>query len=158
MNEKLLVLGSDFGTLDIVREAKKQGLYVIVTDLMDTSPAKEAADESWHISTTEIDILEKKCRELEVKGILAGASDFNLTLVRELCKRLNLPVYCDNDYAWRVSSDKSEFKKICCSLGAPVAAGYELTDELSEEQLDKIQYPVVIKPVDKCGNTGMSYC
>lgn len=158
MKNKVLVLGSDFGTLDMVKEAKKQGMYVIVTDLMETSPTKEAADESWHISTTDIDILEAKCGELGITGILTGASDFNITCARQLCKRLNLPIYCENDYAWKVARDKSEFKKVCNSLGASVAEGYELTDELSREQLDKIQYPVVIKPVDKSGNKGMSYC
>ena len=158
INNKVLVLGSDFGTLDMVREAKKQGMYVIVTDLMESSPTKETADEKWYVSTTDLDTLEMKCKEYGVIGILTGASDFNITNARNLCKRLNLPIYCENDYAWKVARDKSEFKKICNRIGAPVAKGYNLTDELSREQLDKIQYPVVIKPVDKSGNRGMSYC
>ncbi len=158
MKTKVLVLGSDYGTLDMVREAQKQGLYVIATDLMETSPTKETADEMWQISTTDLDTLEAKCRELNIKGILTGASDFNITCARQLCKRLALPIYCEDDYAWKVARDKSEFKKICERVGAPVAKGYELSDELSREQLDKIEYPVVIKPVDKSGNKGMSYC
>ena len=43
--KKLLILGSDFGTISVVREAHKMGLYVIVADLMETSPTKEEADE-----------------------------------------------------------------------------------------------------------------
>ena len=35
MNEKLLVLGSDYGTLDLVREGHRMGLYVIAADLID---------------------------------------------------------------------------------------------------------------------------
>ena len=49
---KLLVLGSDFGTIQVVKEAKKCGLYVIVADLMEDSPTKKNADEAWLISTT----------------------------------------------------------------------------------------------------------
>ncbi len=55
--KKLLILGSDYGTLDTVHEAHKMGLHVIVTDTMATSPARVAADETWNISTTDIDAL-----------------------------------------------------------------------------------------------------
>lgn len=158
MKQKLLILGSDFGTIDMVKEAHKMGLYVIVSDTMKTSPTKEEADEMWFISTTDIDALEKKCREENVSAVAYGASDFNIGNVRVLCKRLGLPVYCSNDYAWKVSRDKSEFKKVCLEVGAPVAKGYKLTDALSWEELSQIEYPVIIKPVDLSGNRGMSYC
>ena len=103
MNRKILVLGSDFGTLDMVREAKKMGLYVIAADLMNNSPTKEAADEAWLVSTTEIELLEKKCREENITAVMTGASDFNITCARKLCKRLNLPIYCESDYVPEVA-------------------------------------------------------
>ena len=110
--KKLLIIGSDFGTIDIVKEAKKMGLWVIVADYFAYTPTKDLADESWTLSTTDIDALEQKCREENVSAIAYGASDFNIGNVRILCKRLNLPVYCSDDYAWKVSRDKSEFKKV----------------------------------------------
>ena len=156
--KKLLIIGSDFGTIDIVKEAKKMGLWVIVADYFAYTPTKDLADESWTLSTTDIDALEQKCREENVSAIAYGASDFNIGNVRILCKRLNLPVYCSDDYAWKVSRDKSEFKKVCLEVGAPVAKGYKLTDALSRAELDQIVYPVIVKPVDLSGNRGMSYC
>lgn len=158
MNKKIIVLGSDLGTIDIVKEAKKIGLYVIVTDLMKTSPTKEAADEAWMISTTDIDLLEKKCREEKIIAAMAGASDFNNNCVRELCKRLSLPMYCKSDYAWAAATNKNVFKKICKEAGAPVAKDYEISEQLTDEELDKICFPVVVKPVDGSGNSGVSYC
>ena len=156
--KKLLILGSDFGTISVVREAHKMGLYVIVADLMETSPTKRLADEAWLISSTDIDTLERKCREENVSALMFGASDFNVWNARQVCRRLNLPIYCESDYACRVARDKGEFKRICQAVGAPVAKGYAVTDELTDEALSKIQYPVVVKPVDKSGNRGMSYC
>ena len=73
---KLLILGSDFVTISVVKEAKKLGIYVIVADLMQNSPTKEEADEAWLISTTDIDLLEQKCKEEKVIAIMFGASDF----------------------------------------------------------------------------------
>lgn len=158
MCRKMLVLGSDFGTLQVVREAHRAGAYVIVADLMETSPTKELADESWLISTTDIEMLEEKCRAENITAIMFGASDFNINNARELCKRLNLPIYCEDDYAWKVARDKGEFKRICKKVGAPIAQDYYITDELAPDDLNSVVFPVVVKPVDKSGNRGMSYC
>lgn len=156
--KKLLILGSDFGTIEVVKEAKKRGLYVIVADLMKTSPTKQLADETWMISTTDIDILEEKCREGNIEALMFGASDFNINNCRILANRLKLPIYCENDYSWEVARNKRKFKDICKKVGAPVAQDYLVTDSLLEEDLSKIEYPVVVKPSDKSGNRGMSYC
>lgn len=156
--KKLLILGSDYGTVQVVREAHKLGIYVIVTDLMETSPTKKLADEAWKTSTADVDILVKKCREENVTALMFGASDFNINNARQICKQLGLPIYCENDYAWRVARDKGEFKRICNAVGAPISAGYDISDELTEKELDAIVYPVVVKPVDKSGNRGMNYC
>lgn len=158
MKNKVIVLGSDLGTLDIVREAKKMGLYVIVTDLMKTSPTKEEADETWMISTKDLDLLERRCRETGVVAVMAGASDFNNTCARELCRKLNLPTYCESDYAWKVATHKDEFKKICKEIGAAVAKDYFVSEQMSEKELEKIVFPVVVKPVDGSGNSGVKYC
>lgn len=158
--KKILILGSDYFTLQVVNEAHKMGdqYYVIVADLMETSPTKEAADESWLISTTDTDALTEKCRENNVTAVMFGASDFNVEQARKLCRRLELPIYCDSDRAWEASRNKRIFKDLCKKVGAPVAEDYYLTDELSEVELQNIKYPVVVKPVDKSGNRGMSYC
>ena len=157
-SEKLLILGSDYGTIDIVKEAKRMGLYVIVSDLMTTSPTKEAADEAWLISTTDIDLLEQRCKEEDIRAVLTGASDFNIARSRELCKRLGLPIYCQSDRAWEVATNKRAFKDLCKKVGAPVAKDYILSENVTAEELAAIEYPVVCKPVDKSGNRGMSYC
>lgn len=156
--KKLLILGSDYGTLDTVKEAHKMGLYVIVTDTMKTSPAREEADETWSISTTDIEELAKKCREEKIDGVVYGASDFNIGNGRKLCKILGLPHYCPSDKAWENACNKHIFKETCKKVGAPIATDYVLDDNLSREELKKIKYPVVVKPVDKSGNRGMSYC
>jgi len=156
--KKLLILGSDFGTISVVREAHKMGLYVIVADLMKTSPTKELADEAWLLSSTDTQTLVRKCREEGISALMFGASDFNVWNARKVCQELNLPIYCESDYACRVARDKGEFKRICKKVGATTATDYFLTDALSDEELSGVVFTVVVKPVDKSGNRGMSYC
>ncbi len=156
--KKLLILGSDFGTISVVREAHRQGYYVIVADLMEESPTKKEADEAWLISTTAIDELEQKCHETGITAIMFGASDFNISNARVLCKRLGLPIYCDDDITWEVVRDKRAFKKLCAEVDAPIATDYELNDNNYKKAADSILFPVVVKPSDKSGNRGMNYC
>ena len=158
MDNKLLILGSDFGTISVVKEAHRQGMYVIVADLMESSPSKQEADETWLISTTDIDELERRSRDANVSAVMFGASDFNISNCRELCKRLNLPIYCDNDYTWEIVRDKRAFKTICKEVGAPIATDYLVSDDNYVADAEHITYPVVVKPSDKSGNRGMSYC
>ena len=158
MRKKLLILGSDFNTINVVKTAHDLGLYVIVADLAASSPTKELADETWLLSTTDTETLVRKCKEENIESLMFGASDFNVWNARLICKELGLPIYCESDYACRVARDKGEFKRICDSVGAPVAKGYSLSDALTDDELDTISFPVVVKPVDKSGNRGMSYC
>lgn len=76
---KLLMLGTTGrGTKELLLEAKRRGIYTIVTDNLsvEKAPLKLLADEYWMISTADIDILEEKCREEGVAAIMNGISTF----------------------------------------------------------------------------------
>lgn len=158
MQQKLLILGSDYSTVHLVEEAHMMGIYVIVTDLMSQSPTRLIADETWNISTKDIPELISKIKEHRVSGVLAGASEFNLENVRIICKQLNLPLYCSDDKSWSVARNKRLFKDLCKRNGVRVAADYYISDDLKQTDLETVEFPVVVKPVDKSGNRGMSYC
>lgn len=157
--EKLLMLGTSLASKEMIEYAKSEGVYTIVTDYLppEKSKAKLISDEYWMINTCEIDSLEKKCREEGVTAVICGVSEFNLEMSMELCKRLGLPNYCTPD-AWHYSRDKADFKLLCKKVNAPIPEDYYLSDELSSDELKKIHYPVVVKPVDMSGNRGITYC
>ncbi|MCD8189817.1 MAG: hypothetical protein LUD78_06290 [Clostridiales bacterium] len=157
--EKLLMLGSSTGSVEIVEHAKKRGLYTIVTDNLplDRSAAKRVADESWQISTADLDALEAKCREAGVTAIMTGVSEVNIDFQIDLCQRLGLPCYATAE-SFRFNRDKAAFKEMCRSCGVPVAKDYYLTDALTPEELAAVEYPVVVKPIDQCANRGLSFC
>lgn len=153
------MLGAGLASEEIIKYAKLQGVYTIVTDYLppEKSTAKFISDEYWMINTGELDALEAKCREESVTAVMCGVSEFNLEMAMALCKRLGLPSYCTPE-AWHYSRDKADFKRLCREVGAPVAEDYFLSDDLNDEELDKVKFPVVVKPVDLSGNRGISYC
>lgn len=157
--EKLLVLGTTPMSIEMISMAKERGVYTIVTDYLEPekSSAKLVSDAYWMISTADLDALEQKCREEEVTAVIAGLSEFNLERMAELCQRLDLPCYCTPE-SWNAIQKKHHFKRLCRENGVPVATDYYLSNPPTEEELDGIVYPVVVKPVDLNSNTGMSYC
>lgn len=146
-------------TLEIINYAKSKGVYTIVCDYkpVEQSEGKLFADESWNIDLDNIDKLVEECRKNEVTGVICGLSEYALERCMELCEHIGLPCYCNKE-AWHYSRNKSDFKAVCKKLGAPVATDYYLSDALTEEEISKVQFPVVVKPVDLMGNRGVNYC
>lgn len=158
-NRKILLLGSGAGTSHMIRDAQKRGLYTIVTDWMDIehSEAKRIADEYWMISFADIDALEEKCRAENISAVVTASSEYATGVMIGLCERLNLPCYAQKD-SFYYEKDKAAFKEMCRQSGVLVPKDYKLSDELLEDDLNRIEYPVVVKPIDQCGSKGVFYC
>ena len=148
--KKLLILVGGINLVTLVNRAKELGVYTIVTDYYDTkeSPAKLIADEYWDISWSDLDALEKKCREEGVDGITTGYSESPVGCCIQLCQRLGLPCYC-NDEQLALTKDKVLFKNECRKSGVPVVNEYESPEKVTS-------FPVIVKPVDRAGSIGVS--
>lgn len=93
--KRLLVLGGTSATLDLVKNAKEMGVYTIVADYLEGGVAKEIADETALVSTTDLDELEALIKERRVDGAFCGPSEFNLRNLIRLCEKTGLPCYTD---------------------------------------------------------------
>lgn len=158
--KKLLILGTNgnIGNRQFIEYAKSQNIWTVVTDWYppEESEPKRFSDEWWMVSTSDFDELEKKCRETGIDGIM-GATDYAVDVVLELAERLGLPHYCDKD-VWHYSRNKADFKARCREYGVPVAKDYFLSRTPTEAELAAVEYPVVVKPSDRSGNIGVSFC
>lgn len=159
MQKKALFLGGSPGTHEMIGYMKGQGIYTIVTDYIDIehSRAKRLADEYWMISYVEVDVLEKKCRDDHIGIITAASSPAAVESMIELCRRLNLPCYITEE-SFYYEKNKAAFKRKCREVGAPVPKDFKLSEELLDEEISQVEFPVVVKPVDKCGGKGVTFC
>ena len=160
MEKKLLLLGSTpEATIQIINYAKSIGVKTIVTDYYPTdyNKAKKMADESWDISVDNLDELEKRCKEQNITGIFSGVDEYCLDNVYELCRRLGKPCYI-NKHAWDIARNKYEFKQACKEVGLLTPEEYDIEEIIKNNNFECIDYPVVVKPVDKNSNIGISFC
>lgn len=157
--ETLLLLGGSTGTREIIQYAKQIGVKTIVTDYLPTerSIAKQMADEAWNIDAADLDALEHACRERQVTAVFAATSEFCLDQAKALCARLDLPFYASEE-GWRCARDKQRFKQVCIRSGAAVPQQFVIDEELREEELAAVRWPVIVKPVDSSAQQGLSVC
>lgn len=157
--KKLLFLGSNVGTADMIRYAKENGAFTIVADYLpvEKSFGKQLADESVLISTGDLDNLKKYIVEAGVNGVLAGVSEFNLLNAMKLCEYFHFPFYCTRSQ-WDKIENKEIFRKLCIEYNVPVPRTYFVGDNISTEVLSTIEFPVIVKPVDGSASIGITIC
>ena len=155
-NKRLLVLGGT-SAKDIVLQAKRLGVYTIVADLDETNVSKKISDEAVLISTTDTDALVKLIKEKRIDGVFSGPSEFNIQQVMKVCHAAGLPFYATKKQ-WDICQNKASFKELCRRFDVPVVPEYKLSPEILTEELTRVKFPVVVKPVDACSSKGLSVC
>lgn len=155
--KRLLVLGGGYASYHIVKIAKSEGAYVIVTDYLEEGMAKDIADESLMVSTVDMPALLDVIKEKNIDGVFCGPSEFNIVNVMNLCEQAGLPFYATKEQ-WDICSDKELFKNTCRKYNVPCVPEYHVTDEFLPEDLAKIKYPVMVKPVDSSSSRGIAVC
>ncbi len=156
-SKKLLFLGIDSSTRDAIEYAKSKNVYTIATDSFSPEIKKEkkAADEYWMIDVADFEALKMRCIEEGVTNIYAGNHEFCLDQCKRLCQELGFPFYA-SDAGWNAARDKGLYKEECRKAGLLTPRQYYLNKDFSEKDLERIQYPVIVKPSDSCARKGIS--
>ena len=123
--KKVLLLGSNIGSREMVEYIHQREITPLYRTFIPEklSEAKQEADESWDISTLDMDELERKCRENHIQAVLASTGEQNLESAIWLAERGNLPFYV-NRKTWEILNDKKRFKDLCRRYGLPVPEDY----------------------------------
>lgn len=150
-SKKLLVLGANPETVSLIKKANSMGYYTIVTDYDPNAYAKRFASKSYNIDAADVDEIVKMAKEEKVDGVLVGVAEALLPAYCEVCKRLEKPCFATREQ-FSVMVRKDYFKAKCREYGVPTI------DEYNADELDKVEYPVIVKPIDSCSSKGITVC
>ena len=153
--KKLLILGANPETIPLVQVANNMGIKTLVTSNIPNDPAKEYAWKSFDVNGLDVPAIIALAREEQVDGVLVGVADILVPAYCKVCDALGLPCYATEDIV-KVFSFKDIFKATFERYGIHGIPGYYLDTELKGEDIDKIQFPVVVKPVDGYSGLGMT--
>lgn len=143
-----------------VIRAKEMGIRTVVANFYKTedSPSKQVADIAIDIDISDIDAMVNLIREYNVEGIFVGWTDSHLPFYAEICEKAGLPCCGTVEQFDIVSNDKRRFKEACLEYGVPTPDVYNIDIDFKREDLDKIKYPVMVKPADGSGGRGIMKC
>ena len=153
--KKLLILGGNPETTPLVEIANSMGIRTIVSTGRHTDAAKKVAWKSYDVDGMDVAGLISIARDEQVDGVLVGVADVLVPSYCKVCDALELPCYATQEIV-DVFAFKDVFKATCERYGVHGIPEYYLDAEMKREDLDKIQYPVMIKPVDNGGGVGMT--
>jgi biotin carboxylase len=155
--KRLLFLGGVQAVCEVIKEAKKLGIYVMETDYIEDSPAKKLVNKSFMVSATDVNAVIDLCRKENVDGIFTCYTDMLLPYCQQTCSLLGKPFW-GNEENIRMCIDKQLFKTACLKSDVPVVPWKLVTPDTLEKSFKDISFPVVIKPADNSGSRGVSKC
>lgn len=155
--KKLLILGGNPETVPLVRTANEMGIHTVVTDDNPIAMAKRFASKSHNVDGLDVPGLIALARDEKVDGVLVGVADILVSSYRKVCDALGLPCYATHEIIDTFTL-KDKFKAKCREYGVHVIPEYHLDANLREEDVSRIEFPVIIKPVDNGGGVGITVC
>lgn len=159
MEKRVLILGASCFFKDAYLYAKEHNIYTVAVDIRDEEFAicKKMANVSYLASTRDLDTLIEIAQKEQINGIYAGASETNMPTAIQLSERLQVPFYCGAEQ-WKIGTNKRLFKEMCIKYGVPVTKYYNVFKKNYIKISSNLKYPVVTKPVDNNGSTGITIC
>lgn len=155
--KKLLILGGNPETSALVRLANDMGIKTIVTSGRHTDDAKKYSWKSFDVDGMDVPGIIALAREEQVDGVLVGVADILVPSYCKVCDALGFPCYATQQIV-DVFAFKDVFKSTCERYGIHGIPEYYLDADMNESDIAKIQYPVMVKPVDNGGGVGMTVC
>lgn len=153
--KKLLILGANPETIPLVEVANDMGVKTLVTSNRADDPAKAYAWKACDVDGMDVPGLVALARDEQVDGILVGVADILVPVYCKVCDALGLPCYATQEIV-NVFSYKDVFKATCERYGVHGIPEFYLDENMNREDLDKIEYPVMVKPTDGYSGLGMT--
>lgn len=153
--KRILMLGGSIYQTYAIKEAVRQGHYVITCDYLPENPGHQFAHEYHNVSTTDKEAVLALARELKVDGVVAYASDPAAPTAAYVCEQLGLPT---SPYrSVEILSKKHLFRQYLAEHGfnVPKARSYRTYEEAIAD-IDTFNLPVMVKPVDSSGSKGIN--
>lgn len=151
--KKLLFLGGSYSQVPAIKRAVELGYYVITADYLPNNPGHVFSNEYYNVSTTDKKAILELAIKLSIDGIIAYASDPGAPVAAYVSTKLKLPTsplesieILGEKHLWRKFLNDNGFN-------VPMSQSGVL---LSDFNLDKLKFPIMVKPVDSSGSKGVT--
>lgn len=154
--KKLMLLGGLRYLIPVIKKAHELGIYVITCDYIPDNIAHKYSDEYHNVSIIDKEAILKLAQELKIDGIMSFAVDPGVVTAAYVAEKMGLP-FAGSYEAVRILQNKDLFRKFLTDNGfrVPVSGGYTSLED-AQKDLDRFQFPIIVKPVDSAGSKGVT--
>jgi biotin carboxylase len=146
--KKILIVGGSHSELPLVDEAKKLGLYTICIGNIKGN-AHFKADESHLIDYSDKELVLKFAKEKNIDYICFGAHDLSMTTTAYVAEKLGFCQFDKYETTMKLHH-KDRFKQLILKHNLSTTKVYKY------KNIEKIKFPVIVKPIDLGGGKGIS--
>ena len=158
LNGKVLLLMGGGAYAKGIKEYKdKMGFRIVALGRDDNTPIARIADKFYHVDTQDVESVAEIVRKENVDGIFVGSSEVNIDPAITVSEKTNARFYVTRAQ-WEILANKALFKKYCRDYGVPVVPEFEIKPGYTPEDVNKLTFPVLLKPTDSSGARGMNAC
>ncbi|NWO06637.1 MAG: ATP-grasp domain-containing protein, partial [Alteromonadaceae bacterium] len=151
---RLLILGGGSCQINSILKAKSKGVEVIVSDYYDDAVGKEYSDFGELVSTFDAKGNIEVAKKYDIDGIMTVGTDQPIYTVARVAEAVKIPSFLDVDTAKAVTNKKI-MKKIFVENDIPTTKYRLLEENFCENDLQGLNFPVVMKPLDSQGQRGI---
>jgi len=154
--KKLLVLSGSHSDIPLIEAGKRLGFHVITTGNDPTLVGHRYADEYHSVDFSDEQAILDLSRKLNIDAICSCANDFGAITASYVAEKMGLPGHDPYEITLTLHH-KHRFKEFALSnkITTPYAASFSSPEKACAE-LDKLSFPLIVKPVDLTGGKGVS--
>jgi len=152
---KVAIIGASYLQLPVYLKAHEMGFQTIGFAWEEGAVAREYCDRFYSISIIEKELILEVCQKEKIDGILSIASDVAVISVNFVASKMGLignsiesAIYSTNKFLMR---KKLKHAGLCCPKYFLIKDCYDI---ISLEK--KINYPAIVKPIDRSGSKGVT--
>lgn len=150
---KAMVIAGGVPQMELLRQLKERKIETVLLDENENCLARAIPDKFYKVNIFNIEDVKKIAVDEKVDFIITVCADQVLLVVAEVSEMLGLPCYIGYKQAQDVS-DKIRMKKIFKENKIPTTKYLEL-ESLDMNEIAKLNYPLVVKPVDAYSSKGV---
>ena len=150
---KAFVLAGGLPQIELIQQLKNRNITTVLADGNANALARPYADIFYQVPIFDVEAVKEVAQKEKVDFLITVCADQVLLVVAQVSEMLGLPCYIDYQTAQNVS-DKTYMKRIFWENQIPTSR-YVETDGLDWDEIRKLNYPMVVKPVDAYSSRGV---
>lgn len=151
--KKLAIIGASYLQEPLIERAKAMGIETHVFAWAANDVGEKKADFFYPISIVEKEKILEKCKEIGIDGICSIASDLAVIAVNYVATEMGL--VGNSMDSTRNATNKYCMRRCFETNGDPSPKSI-LVQEIGDVDTVKINFPVIVKPIDRSGSRGIT--